>query len=526
MSPATLGSSVFPSNRNIYVPYGTVETYQGASGWSSYSSKISAIENSYLFSSAGNWADGNFTSAGGTDAPNTANAKVFIDANCTIPENYGDVTIGTLVVSAGKALTVNSGNRLVVTKVDNAGDDSRLVIKDGAQLICENPVLATIQKSITAAATKDGEGWYTISSPVNTASITGNTNLITGTYDLYRYNEDTHMWENYKYAANNNFDNVLENGRGYLYRNAENLTVSYAGEVNAGNVDYVVTNNGGTLAGFNLVGNPYSHNIYKGEGTALPNSKSEDYELATGFYTLTNEGAWTAGTDNTTAIKPGQGFLVQATTAGTITFTNNDDDGVAKTNTDNIMFAVSNSRYEDVAYALFANAHGLSKIDHRNANIPMLYIEQDGRDYAIATMSDDVQSFNLKFKAMTMGKYTLTFNPQGNYSYLHLIDKLTGADVDMLVENEYSFIASLQDSEARFIVRLSYNDADNETFAYQSGSDVIVNGNGTLQVFDVTGRLVLTTIVSGMQAVSVKLQGVYILRLIGNTVKTQKIIVK
>lgn len=103
VAPASIDSySVFTLNEglSIKVPYGAVATYQSATNWSTYSSKISAIENSYLFSTAGNWADGNFTSAAGTDAPNAASTIVFIDANCTIPENHGNVTIGTLVVSA------------------------------------------------------------------------------------------------------------------------------------------------------------------------------------------------------------------------------------------------------------------------------------------------------------------------------------------------------------------------------------------------------------------------------------------
>ena len=492
VSPATVSSSSFNKHEglSIKVPYGKVDTYKNNTNWSTYSDYISAIENSYLFSSSGDWADGNFTSASGTGAPNSASAIVFIDANCTIPENLGNVTIGTLVVSSGKTLTVSNGVALNVTSVDNTATASRLVLNDGAQLITPNPVAATVKKSIIAATAKEGEGWYTISSPVNAAIITDISNLITGTYDLYRYDEPTCIWENYKYSANNNFNGVLENGRGYLYRNAADLTVSYAGSVNAGNIDYAVTNNDGTLAGFNLIGNPYSHDIYKGAGTALPNSKSEDYELSTGFYTLTNEGAWTPGTDNTTAIKPGQGFLVQATTAGTITFTNTNAKNTSKANTNNIMFEVSNSQYQDVAYASFENAHGLNKIDHRNANIPMLYIEQDGRNYAIATMNDDVKSFNLGFKAKTMGEYTLRCKANGKYSYLHLIDKFTGNDVDLLIDDEYGFTALSEDNSGRFIVRLSYNDADDETFAYQNGNDIIVSGEGTLQIFDVMGRLI------------------------------------
>ena len=58
-----------------------------------------------------------------------------------------------------------------------------------------------------------------------------------------------------------------------------------------------------------------------------------------------------------------------------------------------------------------------------------------------------------------MGKYTLSYKAKGNFSYLHVVDRLTGNDVDMLLEGEYSFIAAPGDNENRFIVVLEYLEA-------------------------------------------------------------------
>ena len=200
----------------------------------------------------------------------------------------------------------------------------------------------------------------------------------------------------------------------------------------------------------------------------------------------------------------------------------------AKANHDNIKFMVANSQYEDVAYAMFDKGNGLNKISHRNAEIPMLYIPQNGEDYAIAMMSDDTQSFDLSFKAMTTGKYTLGLKANGSFSYLHVIDKLTGEDVDMLLEGSYSFIGAPNDNANRFIVRLDYNAGtetfENESFVWQNGSDIIVRGTGELQVFDVMGRLVTTRQVSVEETMNTSLQtGVYIFKLNG---KAQKIVVR
>lgn len=418
-------------------------------------------------------------------------------------------------------VTVPEGITLTVNGILGNDNPANLIIEDGGQVIVNNTgVQATFKKSVAHSGAKDAANWYTISSPVNNIATASVNNLIQDPatkYDLYYYDEATQMWKNHKANAITN----MTNGRGYLYWNTDGDELSFPGELNSGNVEIAVTTTGtGDLAGFNLIGNPYSHNIYKGDGTAIPNSI-----LSAGYYTLSNAGAWTAGTDNTTAIKPGQGILVKATAAGTVTMTNTTANG-AKRNNEFIKFMIANSQYEDVAYALFNEEEGLNKINHRNADIPMLYIPQNGQNYAIATMSDETQSFNLNLRVMTTGQYTLSFKAEGKYDYLHVIDRMTGEDIDMLLNGEYSFIASPSDNDARFIVKLGYNannSVENNLFAYQNNNDIIVNGEGELQVFDVTGRMVATQHVNGVQTVNVPSQGVFIFKL---NEKTQKIVVR
>ena len=96
----------------------------------------------------------------------------------------------------------------------------------------------------------------------------------------------------------------------------------------------------------------------------------------------------------------------------------------------------------------------------------------------------------------------------------------------MLLEGEYSFIASPKDADSRFIVRLGYqpeNSNENDIFAYQSGSEIYVTGNGELQIFDVTGRRMMTTTINGAESISIPNQGVYIFKL---NEKVQKIVVR
>ena len=433
-------------------------------------------------------------------------------------------------------ITVPSGTTLTVpaNAVFANADPANLIIEDGGQLILSNTntnVAATVQKEIEKTVfppTKDDEapeGWYSISSSVNPTNIADNTNLVTESkFDLYYYDEtaSTMQWKNYHQSEGVGFT-TMDRGRGYLYRNENDVTIAFTGTVNTGDITYNVTKSEvGTLSGFNLIGNPFTHDISKGSGENIDENK-----LNTGFYVATNSGSWVACADGS-IIEKNQGFLVQANTAGDITIKNTvTSKGGDKANHDNIKFMVSNTQYEDVAYAMFDKGRGLNKISHRNAEIPMLYIPQNDENYAIAMMDDNTQAFNLSFKAMTMGKYTLSYKAKGEFNYLHIIDRMTGEDVDMLLESEYSFIGTPGDNENRFIVRLgympNYNDNGEDIFAYQNGNDIVVSGEGELQVFDVMGRMISTRMINGVETVNIQTQGVYIMRL---NEKTQKIVVR
>jgi hypothetical protein len=140
-------------------------------------------------------------------------------------------------------------------------------------------------------------------------------------------------------------------------------------------------------------------------------------------------------------------------------------------------------------------------------------------------MNENVHVINLCFKAKTMGQYTLKLNANGNISYLHLVDRLTGNDIDMLVEDEYSFIGTASDNANRFIVKLDANsDGADDNFVYQNGDDIVVSGEGELQVFDVMGRMIASQRVNGVETLRKPDQtGVYIYKM---NEKTQKIVVR
>lgn len=147
--------------------------------------------------------------------------------------------------------------------------------------------------------------------------------------------------------------------------------------------------------------------------------------------------------------------------------------------------------------------------------------------YGISCYDDDTEEITLCFDAKEAGSYTMKIKTKGDFSHIHLLDKMTGEDIDMLVEDEYRFKAMSNDNISRFIIRLSDKGEDNGSqFAYQSGKQLFIIGSGKVQVIDMMGRVVLNTTADGSPLdISNLKEAAYIVRLSGeNNVKTQKIV--
>jgi hypothetical protein len=165
-----------------------------------------------------------------------------------------------------------------------------------------------------------------------------------------------------------------------------------------------------------------------------------------------------------------------------------------------------------------------------NSSHSKLYIPQDGEDYAVVR-SAEMGEMPVNFKAGESGSYMLSVDPKNvEFNYLHLIDNMTGADVDLLASPSYSFEANTSDYASRFKLVYATGSNSDDSFAFFSnGSFVISNeGEATLQVVDVMGRILKSETISGSANVNVNAApGVYMLRLInGDNMKVQKVIVK
>ena len=379
-------------------------------------------------------------------------------------------------------------------------------------------------------------GWYLIASPLAaTVSPTVVENMISSTeanYDLYFFDQagtgNGKEWKNWKEDPNpngsTNYGFNLVPGKGYLYANNEDVTLTFIGApyngTNVVELSRAATVANEKLRGWNLIGNSFTTAKTIG---------------GRGYYRMNPVGRseLIAGTGNIDAM---EGIFVYydpedadaANREETVTFTN---PSLKRAEGDDMVLLTlnrNNGGAIDRVIVRFDEGGTLPKYTLRD-NSTIIYIPQADRDYAVVKGSA-TNVFPVNFKTEDFGTYTLSADIAGaNVDYMHLIDKITGEDVDMLLESEYSFVAAPVDREDRFILRLTYSgyfDNESDIFAYQNGSDIVVCGEGTLQVFDVMGRFVTSYEVNGVQSIQAMPMGVYIFRMLGDDVKTQKIYVR
>ena len=363
-------------------------------------------------------------------------------------------------------------------------------------------------------------GWYLIASPVTSVTPSEANGFIASDeekYDLYYYDqtggENGKEWKNYK---QNHFD--LVSGKGYLYASYANTTLTFSGTPYSGNgefpLTYVENDPDSIVRSLNLVGNPFGTNATVNQN----------------FYVMNEGGTEVMGTATGigSTVGPMQGIFVRGTEKVTsVKFT-----PVSEGNSGNDKSAVvmnlsqNRSGVIDRAIVCLGNGDNLPKFQLFE-NSTKLYIAQDNRNYAIVS-SDNEGEMPVNFKAAKNGSYTISVNTENvELGYLHLIDNLTGNDVDLRATPSYSFEARTDDYASRFRLVFATGNANNDQFAFISNGEIVLHGQGTVQLDDVTGRMIgshnnVTRISTENMAA-----GVYMLRMINGTdVKTQKIVIK
>ena len=423
-------------------------------------------------------------------------AKIVVIDN-TQTEN-DDITIdnsSVYIINPTGMLTANGS--LV------SADPTRFILENGAQLIHNsNGVKATVKKDITAYTTDDN-GWNFIASPV-TENITpdANNGLITNNYDLYLFDQNQDKeWRNIKAGA----FTTINHKTGYLYANNTNTTLTFAGTLAATaeptGLDY---DGNAILKGFNLVGNPYPCNA----------------TITNDFYII-DENNQVSLAEQGRNIAPCEGVFVKATdTDQTVNFSKaNSAKGVNSKDCFDLVVTQGKANI-DRARVRLGEGIGMEKYALDSEKGSKIALWQEGQGFAVA-YTNGQDEMPISFKAAKNGTYT--FSVEDNHTdlgYLHLIDNLTGNDVDLLVTPSYTFEAKASDYASRF--RLLFAPAEEievatEGFAFFADGHLHVfnQGNARLQFIDMTGHILFAETLQGSLDKALDLvPGVYVVRLV------------
>ena len=393
-------------------------------------------------------------------------------------------------------------------------------------------------------------------------------------WDFYCFYEPEYHWINlkrnstshYHYDAPHaiiNYQNQtnLVPGKGYMAAINTDSYLCNTGTLNgpANPVSITLTKQshepGTDELGYNLIGNPYQAYLDVNEFLSANSTKVNNsywvYIAESDNYVAGN----TSASDNpvlpSATLHPHQGFFVLASSDNqtvnfdysTMALATPAAESYFRGNKVNYplvnLFATSEKGKKDLTVIEFnrpefGGSYKMRAIN--NAHFELSSYMNNSR-YSILFTEEGTEKVSVNFKTNEEGTFTMTWATyHGDFTSLFLVDNITGTRIDMLRSDHYTFNASPDDYASRFYITFQCTDVDeysensHEDFAWYNGNEWVINGNGTLQVIDMLGRVLMTrhieTSYHGVSTANLA-TGVYMLRLINeNKTKVQKIIVK
>jgi len=462
----------------------------------------------------------------------------ILSGNITVPSGKSMNLIDKLTVSGGSITFENNANLIQTNSVANSG-------------------VITVKRNSALQVRLDHTLW---SSPVEDVNLFGFSPL-TLTNRFYTYATATNSYTNTGLSASSTFIP----GKGFAVRAPNTFpTVPqtwegvFTGIPNNGNIPFTLETSG---TGYNLVGNPYPSPIDAASFiSGNPNIGGSLYfyahTLTMGtnglFPTGTNYAVWnasgsTAATSGTSGvpsflpngtIKVGQGFIVKATSSGTVNFNN----GMRINNTQNQFFRNATPLER---HRLWLNLSNTSGIDYNQ--IMVGYIEGatmgfdtnfdasafgnsgsalaskiDGLDYTIqgrALAFSNNDNVLLGFKAEIAGNYTITLTDKDGLflgsQAVYILDTTTNSTHEIKTA-PYTFYSEAGTFDNRF--QLVYSIAlgtpvsefnSNSVIAYKKEEIYTVSSREIpikeVLAYDTLGRLIFKQ--SNINAQSVELTG-------------------
>ena len=319
----------------------------------------------------------------------------------------------------------------------------------------------------------------------------------------------------------------FESGRAYLASYETATTATFKGTLNnATSHTYTVSyTEDKPLANFHLLGNPFTfdmdwskvalENVYPAFATVNP--------LTGGYVNSIESGV--------TTIPVGDGFFVEAKGKNpSISYNAGSKSRGEKVEYINVIASGKQGSNNVIIKLAGKEEKGFSKLENLNQSIADLYVKNNGKRYSVLGYDRNVTEIELFFDAKEMGNYSISIEPNGKFQSVTLVDRMTGIETNMLLDS-YTFTATANDNPNRFVLKLANGQEPtaNSNFVYQSGEELIVEAEGTIQIIDVMGRMVYNNDVeSSNNRINVSnLKGAtYIVRNItDNDVKVQKVVI-
>lgn len=431
------------------------------------------------------------------------------------------ITTGIVTVDNNIVLTMNENG---LFRNENAAN---FVFKDGAELIYigSETVNATFEKNIIGynAPEAIGDGWYFIANPTANPTV----NLSGGnSYDLYTFDPAAAAeWQNEQYEDDDQIpENEITISRetGYLYANSADFTLKFAGELIPSGEDQTIDlvyyeggESGREFPGFNLIGNPFSCTAYiSGDFEIFKLGDGSDVEISTDY-----------------TVAPCEAFFVEATADNKeVTLSTTAPEGKSR-----IMPIVVNSDRGETLDRAILHLEG-TRNSHKfmmNPDRTNISFAKNGERFASVSRGDETE-IPMNFTADHKGSYTISFNTENfEEEYLHLIDVVSGDNIDLLVTPSYTFEADADEYASRFRIVFGTTDINDdpatssEPFVYISNGNLVINnieGTASMQIVDMLGRIVRTETVCGSYNKPHNLKaGAYVITLDG---RAQRIVIE
>ena len=480
----------------------------------------------------------------------------MVNSNWNYASNWDPVGVPTsennVYLNDNKNVIIPSGCAAEVNAINFDSDKTTLTIKDGGSLKFNmgqshqsgaqnlRVLNVTMEKNIQAYTPGSKDHYYLLAVPasnynghiIDYGDFSFNFNINTPEYlntDLYSFDPSNQgaEWRNWKTG---HITPQLYRSEAVLYANAAGKQFSWSIKVDVPE-DFEKTvqqplQQGAPLYRWTLLGNPYICEAY------IRDSGIQNYYFP--YYIMNANGDALVLAPSGRGIKPLEGVFVQGWETGVTHYAFTPDAPLNRGG--NIDLTVRNASTRSADVLDRARVEFSEGTDFEHCDIMpspnRLYIPSDSKQLSVAH-AGTLGEMPVNFEPATDGTYTIGMETEKtDLSYLHLIDNLTGADINLLQQPEYTFNARYSDYPSRFklVFAKGSSEHDNDFAFIRNGHLMLfgIEGNATLQVIDMLGHVLTSEQFSGSYDKQIQAApGVYVIRLInGENVKTQKIVVK